>query len=200
MNIFSSTLMPQKGMDLCKWALSAMKRFPSWLDFSLIKGIHTIFGMGVSMDFVQQRSISHLKRLLIMQFFLQKKLQIEPRNYANPLLVKIFRQDELLCINIAYVKKNHTLTHNTILDTANKKFAALKKIPHSFYQWQHPELPYVFCYAEIQKIRGKELTFLELKMLEKHLAKKLKDHLLETQIFWPYNHEEAFKRLLVRAI
>ncbi|MEM7174688.1 MAG: hypothetical protein AAF443_02005 [Chlamydiota bacterium] len=48
-------------------------------------------------------------------------------------------------------------------------------------------------------MRGKDLLTSEIKKLESHLQQEIDYYLSEAPIFWPYNHEEAFKQLLILA-
>ncbi|MEM7174657.1 MAG: peptide ABC transporter substrate-binding protein [Chlamydiota bacterium] len=188
------------NQDLYTWALSLSKRFPNWVDFRLVRGINAILGVGAASSFADSRSFFHLKRLLITQFSLQKKIE-QKINQADerPLFVRVFSIQSRLCIAIAYSKGENDLKSGAILEVASQKVPALKKVEHSSYQWTSQDLPYAFYYLELEKMRGKDLLFAAIKDLEKHLKKHLCHYISELSVFWPYNHEEAFKQLLILA-
>lgn len=155
--------------------------------------------MGASASFLEERSLAHLKRLLMTQFLLQKKIEKSYRRQKSQFLVKIFSVDSILCIAAFYPKQENTLADRTILKVASQKVPALVKIVSSYYQWEDRSLSYTFSYVELEKMRGKKLGVSEVKELEKYLKAELHHYLVAPSIFWPYNHEEAFKQLLILA-
>ena len=189
----------QREKKIFQWIASLTRRFPHWIDARLLKGFHQLLGPGIAPDFLSARSFFHLKRLLLTQFVLQKKIEEAFSLNQELLLMRIFPIDSLICLAIAAPKKAHLLSSQTILDIASQKVPALKTIDASFFTWDNQTWPYTFCYAELEKMRGKDLLTSEIKALETHFKKELPHHLAETSTFWPYNHEEAFKELLVLA-
>ena len=187
----------QREEELYAWVLRVRKRFPKLVDSRLVKGFHTLLGMGASTSFLEERSLSHLKQLLMTQFLLQKKIETTCNQQKDQLLVRIFSIDGTLCIAAFYPKRENTLTDQTILKVASQKVPALTKIVSSYYQWENRALPYTFCYVELEKMRGKRLAVSEIKELENYLKVELHYYLIAPSVFWPYNHEEAFKQLLV---
>ena len=185
--------------ELYTWVLHMRKRFPNWIDSRLVKGFHTLLGMGASMTFLEERSLSHLKRLLMTQFLLQKKIETSCNQQKGHLFVRIFSIDSILCVAVIYPKQQNALTDQTILEAANQKVPTLTKISRSSYQWENRLLPYTFCYVELEKMRGKRLDISKVKELENYLKTELWHYLMPPSVFWPYNHEEAFKQLLVLA-
>ena len=193
-NFCDSIICEQK---LYIWASGFIKRFPKWIDTRLIKGLYSILGLGVSDGFLKKRSSFHLKRLLLTQFFLQKSIE---KNLADQkekkIFIRIFSINNLLCLAIAYPRKENFLTEEILIEITSQKIATLRKINGSFYQWEKQDPSYVFCYLELEKMRGKNILKKEIKDLEIFLKKDLDYFLSETSVFWPYNHEEAFKQLL----
>ncbi|MEM7175477.1 MAG: peptide ABC transporter substrate-binding protein [Chlamydiota bacterium] len=190
----------ENNQDLYTWAFSFSKRFPNWVDSRLIRGLNAILGAGAARSFVDERSFFHLKRLLITQFLLQKKIEQKLNEEdERPLFVRVFSLQSRLCIAIVYSKAETDLKSDAILEMASQKVPALKKVEFSSYQWASQDLPYAFYYLELEKMRGKDLLFAEIKDLENHLKKHLCHYISELSVFWPYNHEEAFKQLLVLA-
>ncbi|MEM7175706.1 MAG: ABC transporter substrate-binding protein [Chlamydiota bacterium] len=189
----------QHAQNLYAWANRTIKRFPKSVDSRLIRGLYTILGPEVSSSFLKKRSLFHLKRLLVTQFLLQKKMEQHCIQKKNQLLVRIFSIDGTLCIVTGYPKKESKITGQIILEVASQKVPALQKVDRSFYQWESQEFSYAFCYVELEKMRGKDLSSFEAKNLATHLSANLCYYLSETSIFWPYNHEEAFKQLLILA-
>ena len=175
---FTPPFLAQKESALNKWVLSFVERFPKQTDVRLIKGMHIILSGGTAASFTNRRSLSHLKRILLTQFFLQKK--IEERLSDKPggqILVRIFSVNALLCVAMIYPKEERPLKDQTILDVASQHVPALRKNSGSFYHWDSQDFPYSFCYLELEKMRGKDLLPHEIKDLETHLQKELPHHL-----------------------
>ena len=198
MALTSPTYSPYE-QDLCTWANRFMQRFPKHVDSRLMKGVYAILGPGTSSSFLKERSFLHLKRLLMTQFLMEKKMEENLSEQKAHPLVRIFPIESILCIAITYRKQENTLKRQTILEIANQKIPTLRKIDSSFYQWESQEPSYNFCYIELEKMRGKSLLISEVKGLESYMKKELSHYLSETSIFWPYNHEEAFKQVLTLA-
>lgn len=197
--MLGSTTFSLYEQTLYAWATKIIQRFPKYVDFRLMKGVHALLGPGTSPSFVEKRSLSHLKRLLLIQFFLQKKVEEDLLQQKSPLLVKLFSIDTLLCIALIYCKQDSPLNEQIILDVASQKIPTLKKVDASFYQWENKKPSYDFCYIELEKMRGKKLLPIELHELGRYLQAEIFHYVSETSIFWPYNHEEIYKHLLILA-
>jgi hypothetical protein len=80
-------LLTEREQKLYEWAIGFVKRFPKWADSRLIKGFYLILGPGVSACLLQERSLFHLKRLLLNQFLLQKKIEsslaVQKKNFLS---------------------------------------------------------------------------------------------------------------------
>ncbi len=192
------TLSPAEK-DIFYWIVNLIPRFPKSLDARLLKGFHYLLGPGIAPSFIKTRSLPHLKKLLLTQFSFQKKIEGAFALGHELLLVRIFPVGSLICIAIAAPKKAHPLSGQMILEIAGQQVPALKKIDASFFAWDNPTWPYTFCYVELEKMRGKDLLTSEITSLEAHFKREIPYHLAETSTFWPYNHEEAFKELLILA-
>ena len=184
---------------LYQWTAALVTRFPKRLDSRFLKGLFPLLGPGISPSFVKERSLFHLKRLLLTQFFLQKKVESDLALRQDSLVVRVFSVDSRICIAAAYRRKTVSLTQQTLLEIASQKIPALKKIEASSYHWDSQTLPYNYCYVELEKMRGKQLFAAEIKELAHHLTQEIPHRLSALSTFWPYNDEEAFKQLLILA-
>ncbi|MEM7174687.1 MAG: hypothetical protein AAF443_02000 [Chlamydiota bacterium] len=147
--LLKAHLFTSQSQELFKWIAGFTERFPKWVDSRLLKGLYHLSGPGISPSFMKERSLFHLKRLLLTQFLLQKKIENELALSKEPFLVKIFSIDSLICVAVACPKRKTCLTGETILEIADQKVPALRKVETSFYSWQAQALPYTFCYVEL---------------------------------------------------
>lgn len=182
---------------LKKEIVSLLYRFPSVFDERLKKGLVRVVANS-SHGFVSERSLPHLRRLLLAQFFLQKRIEECVKSEHPSIFLKLFSSGFRLCVNLVHFSPQNEefISSNQLLKELQVFIPGLIKIPHSFFSWLHPESAYRFYYFEVQKTRGKSLTNAELKEIEKALRKKLLCMSMRRSIFWPYNEEESYRQLL----
>ena len=184
---------------LYDWGLHFIDRFPMLVDFRFFNGLHALLG-AVTASFLEGRSLFHLKRLLMTQVFLHKKLENHlKQNKRRSICARVFCVDSRLCVCVAYSMGEHTLSGQTIFEIASQKIPALKEVDLSTYRWINQDLKCSFCYLELEKMRGKNPTHSEMKALGSYLETQLNCLTYNPAIFWPYNEEEAFKQLLILA-
>ncbi|MFZ0564884.1 MAG: hypothetical protein WAM28_01660, partial [Chlamydiales bacterium] len=193
----------EKELALEKFINNFFYKFPSLFDDRLLKGWYKLKGNS-SNRFIFNRSLSHLQRFLIVQFFLQKKIEtlFEKGTYEKSLFLKIFSESShRLCTAVAipFRKEQDTFGSPNIFKAFCSILPGIRKISHSYYSWTHPEWPYLFCYLEVQKLRGKDLTLKEIRNLEKPLKEWLAHSIipLTPGVFYPYNEEESYRQLLL---
>ena len=182
--------------QLRQWTDRWMKRFPAFSDCRLLQGLYAILGPGMPPLFLKKRSLRHLKQLLLIQFSLQKKCEMPLSPQKEP-LARIFPLNAILCVAVMYPKQENRLNQQSLIEVTSQKIPTLKEVKDSFYHWESPS--HVFCYIELEKMRGNRLVAADMRALEGYLQKELPYYLEETSTFWPYNHEEAFKQLPILA-
>lgn len=175
-----------------------MDRFPSYLDDRILSGLDRMI-VNSPKDFLATRSLNHTRSLLLTQFFLQKKMEdlIKESGMNNPLILKLFKAPTRVCVALVFLD-TYSFRREQLHKTIQTLMPGMAEIPRSFYLWHHPELPYLFCYVEIHKLRGKELSAKDLAYFER----ALQDHLhasppLTPALFWPYNEEESFRQVQI---
>lgn len=186
------TFFTKKELYLSEAVAKATKRFPILFDPGLKKHFHQLIA-SASTEFIQTRPLNHLYRLLLIQFFFHKNKKV------GDLQVKVFREyPHRLCIAlllpIEHEQEVFGLEH--LLKACQKSLPSIKKIQGSFYTWQFPEEPYLFCYLEVQTLRGKEPAFREI---QKSIKEQINHSIvpLSIPLFWPYNQEESYRQLLL---
>lgn len=175
----------------------AIEKFPRLLDKRLFKGLDRIV-VNASSHFLTSRCIPHLQKLLITQFFLQKRIEASLQHEGvnqHPLFLRTFCYSFRIGIAFAFLD-TYRFRRDQLIKTLQLLVPGIQEIPHSFYLWHHPELPYIFCYLEVHKLRGEELSMRGVKKLEHSLREQL--HAtppLTPTLFWPYNEEESFRQV-----
>lgn len=175
----------------------ALKRFPRLLDERLMKGLERVM-VNTPQGFLNARSPKHLRLLIMGQFFLQKKIEASLRQgktHQKPLFLKLFRQPSL--VGIALVcHSSYGFLKEQLLKAFHTLLPGIQEVPSSSYVWQDPDLPYIFCYLEVHKLRGEDLSLAELQEMENALVEQLLViPPLTPALFWPYNEEESYRQI-----
>ncbi len=180
--------------------LKAAFRFPRQFNRLLYRSFEQMV-VNTPTDFLANRSPSHLRRILCVQFFLQRGIESALSiSQQKQLFLRLFRGPSRTCVALAF-SSSFVFQKEQLLKNLDAFLPGISEIPRSFYLWHSPDLPYGFCYFEIHKLRGKELSTKELRVTEKMLKEQmLASPPLTTAVFWPYNKEESHRQvqLLVR--
>lgn len=174
----------------------SIERYPHLLDSRLHKGFKRLIANS-SKEFLISRSLNHLEKILLVQFFLQRKieesLQIEAKQ--EHLFLKIFQCSSRICIALC-VLDPYRFQQDQLLKNIQILLPGIQEISNSFYLWYHPELSYFFYYLEVHKLRGDDLSPRDLKKLARALQEQLQTTSpLTPALFWPYNEEESFRQV-----
>jgi len=179
----------------------ALRRFPKTLDGELMLGLYRLLGC-TKPEFVTDRTEKHLKKILLAQFFLQKQLTKSKENhFARGVHVHLFCERQCFCISTAlsYQRHSEIITEQHILNAFKNLIAGIELIPGSSYIWQFPGMTSLFCYFEVRKSRGYTVSVRELKALQNDFKEEILKSIISCcpAVFWPYNHEESFRQILI---
>jgi hypothetical protein len=176
-----------------KKIVQAIEKYPLWFDQRLFKGLDRLV-VNSSDNFLTSRSILHLQKILLAQFFLQKRMEafFGLERVKHPLTLKTFCCSFRIGIALV-VLDSYRFQKEQFLKAFQILLPGVQEIPQSFYLWHHPEFPYFFCYFEVYKMRGEQLSVSEIKKLQRSLQEQLHTAPpLTPTLFWPYNEEESF--------
>lgn len=169
----------------------AIASFPKLFDVRLYQGLERLI-VNTSSDFLPNRSFVHLRTILLVQFFLQKKIE---KTEEKALFLKLFKMPSKICMALT-LHASYGIQKEQLLKTLLSLIPGIQEVPRSCYLWYHPELPYIFCYLEVRKLRGEELSLGELRETEETLHAQFVSTPLSTPaIFWPYNEEESYRQI-----
>ncbi len=178
-------------------ALKAAFRFPRLFNRTLYRSYEQ-FVVSCPSDFLATRSLAHLRKILCVQFFLQKRIEraLQKENGSpNQLFLKLFRAPSRICAALVY-SSSSAFRKEHLLKTLDALLPGISEVPKSFYLWHSADIPYFFSYIEVDKLRGKELSNGQLAAVEKTLGKQiLASAPLTPAIFWPYNKEESHRQI-----
>ncbi|MFZ0564812.1 MAG: hypothetical protein WAM28_01265, partial [Chlamydiales bacterium] len=92
----------EKELILEKALTNIFHKFPALFDDRLLDGLYKLKGNSTN-QFISSRSYSHMRRILIVQFFLQKKIEalLKQGTYEKSLFLKIFSESHCLCTAVA---------------------------------------------------------------------------------------------------
>jgi hypothetical protein len=197
------TLLSKKQHLLEEKILRAMRLHPKRFDERLGKGLLHFIAKKEN-SFFDSRSLTHLFKIMLAQFFLQKQMERvmgEKVQADKEVFARIFSASKRICFALVFTREGHVETFNQdhLVKAIETFVPGVKEIPDSFFKWQSLKHPYLFCYLELETPRGKILSQGELKKLQKDLA----EHLLHCTgsscpyVFSPYNYEESYRQLLL---
>lgn len=180
--------------------LKAVFRFPRLFNRPLYRSFELLVVNSPS-DFLSDRSIDQLRLILCTQFFLQKKIETtlkEEKNSRKQLFLKLFRAPTRICVALVFSSSLGFQKDQLLAALDEILLPGVSELSNSYYLWHSPDLPYFFCYFEVDKLRGRELTKGQLRAIEKTLTEQmLASAPLTPAIFWPYNKEESHRQTLL---
>lgn len=182
---------------LSKETNRAIGRFPSLLDERLMKGLERM-SVNSPQNFLNARTFKHIRTVLLAQFFLQKRIEEtfkQSGTHQKALYLKLFQNPSLISIALV-CHSSYGLLKEQLLNSFHTLLPGIQEVPDSSYLWHHPELPFIFCYLEVHKLRGEDLSSDQLKAIEKALEEQLLVMPpLTPALFWPYNEEESYRQI-----
>jgi oligopeptide transport system substrate-binding protein len=170
-------------------------RFPKFFDKSLLDNFNAI-SVNAPKNFFKQRSLEHIKKIVIFSTILQKK--IETNMSSHQFAAHIFSEGQRLCFLAFYtlLEEEQFLNKNFLLKNMQSISPGLEEVTNSYWRAFHRSLPVIFIYMEIMQLRGQQDALKNINPL-KHKIKKQMPSLLSIRfpsIFWPFNEEEAYKQ------
>jgi oligopeptide transport system substrate-binding protein len=192
---------------LMRW----IKRFADQFDIELFDDLARFLSLSSPL-YWQQRSHTHISRLIITQFWLQKKMQrallgapekrhlffrFLPTNIESP-----FERKPVLglLITLALFSKHESFDEEHLLTAIRKWIPEISWIQSSRYLHRNPQDDR-FCtlYLELDKKNGTYFSLKEKKDLSKKLTLELKGHVqkLMPSVFVRRNEEQIMKSIII---
>ncbi len=178
----------EKEEALLAWGASISRRFPQWADSRFTQVIYALLG-SVAPSFFNEKSLTQLKKIVLAHYLLHKKEKV-PGIYA-----KVFVDRPRLCLIVLFSGKKKAAPKELLVEACEQKIDTLWEVPFSHNQWHGCDPLFTFHYVEFEKLRGALPSRAEREEVRCYLEEKLGTHDTDT-LFWPYNHEEAFKQIV----
>lgn len=201
--ISDQLFLDQKGRSALRTdVLKAAFGFPRLFNRPLYRSYEQMV-VNCSSAFLAERTKSHLRKILCVQFFLQRRIEsafAKENTSQKQLFIKLFSGPSRICVALVY-SSSFAFQKEQLLKALDVLMPGISEIPKSFYLWHSADFPYFFTYFEVDKLRGKEFTNGHLGTIEKTLKEQmLTTAPLTPAVFWPYNKEESHRQiqLLVR--
>ncbi|MGE5196171.1 MAG: peptide ABC transporter substrate-binding protein [Anaerolineae bacterium] len=113
----------------------------------------------------------------------------------KPLFLRLFRRPSLICFSLAF-HSSYGFCHEQLFKIFHSLFPGTQERLRSSYVWASSDLPYIFCYIEVHKLRGEEFSSNKLKEIGNGLRNQLLTiPPLTPALFWPYNEEESYRQI-----
>lgn len=153
-----------------------------------------------SEKFIGQRTTRSLARLICYHFYFQKRMEklcLEERLNRH-LLIKVFREKEILCILIVInlLKGQEALNKDHLLEVIEQAIPGAEKVQDAFLTDTHANF-HPFVYLEIHK-KGENFTHQEMTNLRRQLPFAIKSCIRRTvnPLFMLRNEEDQMRHLV----
>ena len=190
--------------------IKLIKRFADDFDESIFQWFAIIQSL-TSSEFREQRSYSHLIRIVVSQFlvsnYLHRELNIFPEKrymkiiYTRAELIFPFGTKSVLGLSIGLniFHKYEFFDAEHIVRAAEKFIPKIRAVPGTFYRFALPHTSVVTFYIELEKEEGTSFTLDEKKTLKQNLEEELKKRIetLVPSLFMIRNEEEAMRNILM---
>lgn len=181
-----------------------IRRFPRFYDGDLAKVFVQALAQ-INEQFEEKRSKAFIRKLICLQYFVRKKLMNKMQHASQRcVFAKTFKStlDDKCVLSIALgvsaLHLHELLEEKHIFKALSSFMPGIKVVPNSFYSWKEKDRNLLFCYLEIEKLRGTHFTPLEIKLLRNKLPVELKQGIqfLTPSLSLLYNQEEIYKSLI----
>lgn len=188
----------------------ALRRFPLAIDVSILNDLY-LFYLLATREYLDHRTPSHLFRIILCIYFMQKKLLRAEMFSSNQRDLKIrwlpthlifpFTSKPVLGCLVGFNSLNRyeLFDEENILLTLQKHLPELRLVRESKYCHNSKFHSLRIFYLEIDKHDSSPFNNVEQNLLKTSLEEKLKNSIqtLSPSIFVQLNEEEVFKQILV---
>jgi oligopeptide transport system substrate-binding protein len=183
-----------------------VRRFPKIYDPDLLLEMFLRTFVAVERAFLFNRSSRLIERLACIQYHFYKKTESkkeEPRR--RKIVIKFFQilQSDgtrvfSIAIGLNQLHPNELLEEKHIYRALSSLIPGIEIIPDSFYSCSDRKKTFLFCYLEIKKLRGKNLTSKDIDLLRKKLPLELRLSIqtLSSSLLFTYNEEVIYKNAI----
>lgn len=181
------------------------RRFPKMYDSQLLADAIMRTLTGASQSFLTSHSLKSIEYLICVQCYLQKKIEFKERETKRNVIIKLFPISNIegnrvfgIGIGLNLLQSNELLEEKHVYRALVSLIPGIEIIPDSFFSCFDKHTDFLFYYLEIKKLRGRNLTFKEIKLLKKKLPSELKQSMqtLSYSLLFSYNEEFIYKNAI----
>jgi oligopeptide transport system substrate-binding protein len=154
----------------------------------------------------KKRKESYIKKLCDIRLNFIKKLSKIHTFQRRPFLQKFIKvhwdfpntsKALGICFAFTFLNEEEKFSYKHIAKMLKRLLPGIRVIEDSCYLYRFAEEKNIFCYVEIEKIRGKHLSLTETMHLKENLAKEVEEtiELVYSSLFMPTNEEEIYKNI-----
>src|SRR3990167_8049932 len=187
-----------------------LNRFPAKFNKSIFSGMAYTCTHTTS-EFQEQRSYSHLTRMIISLFVIRNQLDKEARTFPEKRHMKIkFLRTELefpfgkkpvvgLVIVVNLFHKYESFEEKHILLSLQQYISTVQIVPGSFYRFYATQGPVLTLYVEVEKKDGSRFSLVELGIFKQNLVQELIKRIkyIVPSLFKVRNEEETMRNILL---
>ncbi len=179
-------------------------RFPKFYTANLFKAFLRSLGNSDD-DFYTKRSSFHLTRIVCVCYYLQRKLKEKVScSSQRHLLLKCFPSniEEKKALSIAFaVNLSHQyelIEEKHIMKVLTRFLPGIKSIQGSFYSHLEKQNLSLFCYIEIEKLRGNAITSKSIALIVKRFPQEMMQSIqsLTPSLLIPRQEEAVYKTIV----
>lgn len=184
-------------LKIFKLLKERQQRFPKIYNRDLLfeVGMRTL--VEVDPSSLLRKDLKKLAHLVCLQYHLRHKFL----SGEHPLCVKLSWQEVeksrafRIAIGVNLQSSYDVLEEKHINRALVSLLPGIRVIPKSFYSCRERDRPFLFCYLEIEKLRGNNLTAKDMHLLRLQLPNELKQNIqsLTSSLLFSCNEEEVYK-------
>ena len=158
--------------------------------------------VSASQKLLNERPLKLIENLIFLQYNLYRKNRLKEEEAKRNLTVKIFQvsshEDNCIvgiAVGLNLLNPYELLEEKNIYRALVSLLPGIELISDSFYSCTDKSKSFLFCYLEIKKLRGKNLTRKDTNLLKQKLPSELR-HSIQTLTFsllFSNNEEEIYK-------
>jgi oligopeptide transport system substrate-binding protein len=159
-----------------------------------------------NLSFIKQRKKIYLKKIIQTHINFRKKLLYPNNPFKRPFLQRFYKvqlEDNSpcktlgICFAFCFFNDNEKFDFKHLSGIIKRNLSGIRIEEDHTYFCQFPQEKVLFCYTEIEKIRGKHLSLQETLKLKKVFLNEIGDTIetIYSDLFMPANEEEIYKHI-----
>jgi oligopeptide transport system substrate-binding protein len=155
--------------------------------------------------FIAKKSPKEIERLIYLQYHFRKRIKGDRQSAGTrSLFLKLFKSDDdgvsavKIAIGTSLQHSYEAFEEKHIYRALVSLLPGIRIIPGSFYSCYERSHSFLFCYLEIERLRGTNVTSKDIHLLRTRLPLALEQSIqpLAFSVVFSYNEEEMYKSVI----